>query len=111
MTTGKRIEFNAEELRQKINLETGKLGWDELARHFAGGVVVVVSPALDLVDVAVKFCADDKAQFEAWTRDGLVHRARDEDARRWHANNTVFWSAVVAPWVLVQEINDSNPRS
>lgn len=106
MSTEDHIEFNAEELRQKINLETGQIGWDELAPHFARGVVVVISPELDLVDVAVKFCADDKTQFEAWTRDGLVHRAMDEDARLWNKNNSLLWSAVVAPWVLVQEISD-----
>ena len=104
MSDENRIEFNEQELRQKINLETGKIGWDELARHFAKGTVVVISPKLDLIDVAVKFCADDKTQFEAWVKEGLIHRAMDEDARRWNEHNTVFWSSVVAPWVLVQEI-------
>lgn len=103
MSDNSRLEFNEEELRQKINLETGRIGWQELARYFAKGYVVVVDPSLDLVDVAVKFCADNKAQFESWTHDGLIHRAQDDDARRWNENNSVFWSCVVAPWVLVQE--------
>ncbi len=105
MSDENRIEFNEEELRQKINLETGQLDWDELARFFARGTVVVVDPSLDLIDVAVKFCADDKAQFETWSNAGLVHRALDEDARRWNVNSSRFWSCVVAPWILVQEIN------
>ena len=109
MSTDKHIELNAEELRQKINLETGRLAWDELARHFARGVVLVISPKLDLVDVAVRFCADDIAQFETWTHNGLIHRAMDDDAHRWNDNKTVFWSVVVSPWVLVQEISDENP--
>ena len=103
MSDENHIAFNEQELRQKINLETGQLGWHELARHFAKGTVVVVDASLDLVDVAVKFCADDKAQFETWTNAGLVKRAQDDDARRWNDNNSVLWSCVVAPWVLVQE--------
>ena len=35
MSDENRIEFNEEELRQKINLETGQLGWDELADQLA----------------------------------------------------------------------------
>ena len=104
MPDGQHIEFNEEELRQKINLETGKLGWDELARPFAQGIVVVISPGLDLIDTAVKFCADDKPQIETWANAGLIYRPMDEDARRWHQQGSQFWSTVVAPWVLVQEI-------
>ena len=29
----------------------------------------------------------------------------DEDAKRWEQNKQTFWSVVVAPWVLVQEIH------
>lgn len=107
MSDENRIELNEDELRQKINLETGQLGWDELARFFAKGSVVVIAPSLDLIDVAVKFCADDKAQFESWSNAGLIHRALDDDARRWNDNNSRFWSCVVAPWILVQEISNA----
>jgi len=91
----------------KLNLETGKLSWQELQRHFARGVVIVVAEGLDLIDVAAKLTEDDKAQFEAWTRSQQVWRANDEDAIRWQASDPVFWSVVVAPWVLVQPIADA----
>jgi len=98
-----RIEFNSEELRQKINLETGTLEWGELVRHFAKGMVIIVNPELDLVDVAERLAADDTAQFNAWIEQGKIARAIDDDARRWNESNPLFWSVVVAPWVLVQE--------
>ena len=97
-------KLNSEELRQKLNLETGQLSWPELQRHFARGVVVVVGRELDLIEVAAALAEDDKACFEAWIEAEQVWRATDEDAKRWHANDTGFWSAVVAPWVLVQEL-------
>ena len=98
-------ELNAEQLRQKLNLETGQLGWQELQRHFARGVVVVVSKELDLIEVAVAFAEDDKTRFEVWIEAGQVWRATDEDAKQWHETDAGFWSAVVAPWVLVQEFS------
>ncbi len=100
----RRIELNTEELRQKINLETGKLGWPELQRHFARGVLVVVSSELDLIEVAASIAEDDAGKFDGWFKTGMIGRASDDDAKRWQEGSPVFWSAVVAPWVLVQEI-------
>lgn len=87
-----------------FNAQTGKLSWPELARYFARGVVIKVAPAMDLVDVAVVMAQDRHDEIEAWTGAGQLQRASDEDARYWHAQDSVFWAVVVAPWVLVQEL-------
>lgn len=90
-------------LNEKLNLETGRIGWDELQRHFARGVLVVVDPALDLVDVATAFSLDDKQKVADWMHEQTVVRASDDHAQRWQAQQSEFWAVVVAPWVLVQE--------
>jgi hypothetical protein len=41
------------ELKTRLNQETSKLRWTELQRHYAGGNVVVIDEALDLIAVAV----------------------------------------------------------
>lgn len=98
------VEPNADELRQKLNLETGKLSWPELQRHFARGVVVIAGPQLDLIEVAASFAEDNKAVIEKWIEQGQLARANDEHALRWNDQQPGFWSVVVAPWVIVQEI-------
>jgi hypothetical protein len=98
------VEFTPAELRQKLNLETGKLTWTELERHFARGVVVVVDPQLDLIEVAAGFAEDNKPQIEQWLNQGHLLRAHDEHAIRWSESQPTFWSVVVVPWVIVQEI-------
>ena len=98
-----RIELNSEELRQKINLETGTIEWSELARHFAKDLVVIIGTDLDLITVAECFAADDKRQVAEWLEQKKISRAIDDDARHWNEHNMEFWSVVVAPWVLVQE--------
>jgi len=105
--TDKPIELNAEELLQKLNLETGRLHWSELQRHFARGVVVVVDPELDLVETAACFVEDNKSKIENWIKLGQITRAHDEHARRWADHESEFWAVVVTPWVLVQEINNN----
>lgn len=92
------------ELRRQLNGETGKLDWNELARHFARGVVIQVAQDLDLVEVAASFVKDDKTAMEAWLAAGQIARASTEDAIDWNMRQPIFWAVVTAPWVLVQEV-------
>ena len=80
------------------------LTWLELQRHFARGVVLVAESTLDFLDVATALVGDDVESTGAWTREGLLHRAMDDDARRWVEAQATFRAVVVAPWVLVQEL-------
>ena len=90
--------------RDLLNAQTGRIAWDELARYFARGLVVCLEQGEDLVAVAEKLIDDDAGEIDRLYQDGSLHRALDEDAVRWQAENTEFWAVVVAPWVLVQEI-------
>jgi hypothetical protein len=105
-----RVELNAEELRQKILLETAPMDWPELARWFARGVVVVAQPGLDLVEVAASLAENDQEHLQDWVEAGQIRRALDSDAKRWNAANQQFWAVVVAPWVLVQEFADGTDQ-
>lgn len=95
-----------EQLLAHFNAQTARLGWPELVRHFARGVVVNVTSDMDLVAVAAAMAQDRVDEIEAWTQAGFIRRASDDDAQVWHEQDTVFWAVVVAPWVLVQEISD-----
>lgn len=86
-----------------LNQETGVIAWEELARHFARGVVIRVEAGVDLVAVAQAVRNDDATRVGAWQESGQLRRASDDDARRWHAESTEFWAIVIAPWVIVQE--------
>lgn len=91
------------DLRAKLNSETAKIAWPELERHFARGVVVLVAPGLDLVEVAHAMARDDSAALAQWMQAGQVTRAEAEQARDWHGRRAEFWAVVVAPWVVIQE--------
>lgn len=92
------------ELRAKLNSETAKISWPELERHFARGVVVAVAPGMDLIDVAHAMACDDSTALAAWMQSGQVVRVEAEQALDWHARQAVFWAVVVAPWVVIQEV-------
>jgi hypothetical protein len=96
-----------DELVAHFNAQTAQLAWAELARHFARGVVVKVAAGMDLIAVAVAMAQDRAEEIETWTQAGQIQRATDDDARYWHEQDSVFWAVVVAPWVLVQEIEEA----
>ena len=90
---------------QKLNLETAKISWQELQRFFAQGLIVVVDSELDLLDTAAKFVTNDSNSVESLLSDGKVFKAQTDDAKKWNDIDGDFWAVVVAPWVLVQEID------
>ncbi len=102
---------DVEELRAKLIRETGKLAWPELERHFARGAVVAVNPGIDLIDVALCLANDDTAVMEKWFKAGAVRRAETADAEAWVKTQPLFWAVVIAPWVVVQEVDESGEAS
>ena len=91
------------ELHNKINSETARLPWAELARHFAQGSVVFVSPELDLIDVAVRISHDDKDSIARWMGEGKIGKVTDEQAQAWAEAQAELWTSVVHPFILVQQ--------
>jgi len=91
------------ELHDKINRETGRIQWSELARHFASGSVIWVSEELDLIDVALRIAHDDKDSVGKWMAAGTVAKVSDAQAEAWTAADMTLWASVVSPFVLVQQ--------
>ena len=93
---------NDTDLRTKINLETARLPWAELERHFAQGTVIYISEQLDLIDVAVRISHDDKESIARWMGEGKIARVSDTQAAAWTAGEALLWTSVVHPFILVQ---------
>lgn len=92
------------ELTRKLVGETARIRWHELERHFARGVLITVAGALDLVEVAERMAADDATAVGQWLKEDRIHRTTTAEAERWCGGDAEFWCVVVAPWVLVQQI-------
>ena len=90
--------------REELNAETAKIPWKELERFFANGTTIYVSPDLDLIDVAMETCHDNKMKMEQWMASEAVGQVSDDQAIEWLEAGATVWSLVVKPWVLVQPI-------
>ena len=93
-----------EELRAHLHGETSKLPWSELETHFARGILFKVAKGLDILDVAIVIARDDKDSLKKWLDDKKVMGAEIEDAKKWYEADASLWTVVVAPFVLVQEL-------
>ena len=95
------------DVRDLLNAQTGRIGWEELQRHFARGNLILVAAELDLIEAAARVIDDDGAQVARWLDEGRLTRPDLEHARDWEDRRPEFWGVVAAPWVLVQECADA----
>lgn len=91
-------------LTNKLYLETAKIDWCELERYFAAGKAIYVAPSLDLIEVAKTLHADDTAQLQQWMNNQQVNPVSDQQALSFASENAQVWALVLAPWVLVQAV-------
>ena len=87
----------------KLLAETAKIGWPELERFFARGILLRVARDLDLVSVAEAIANDDTTQVSQWLSAGLVERVQADTAADFGARDPALWADVVSRWVCVQE--------
>ncbi len=103
MPNEKELPSNSDIARAKILGETAQIEWKQLQTFFAAGHVLFVAKELDLVEVAFCFSEDDAKTLKPWIDDEKISAVNDEQALNWVDNNSIVWSCVVRPWVLVQE--------
>lgn len=89
-------------LRREYRSQTAGICWRDLQIHFAAGSVIVVSPELDLVEVAVQLGMDNAALLRGWIEAGDVAGVSNEQALAWYESSASLQAVVAAPWVLVQ---------
>ena len=100
-------ELDPQEIkRASMILETERIGWRELQRFFASGVVISVSADLDLVEVAFQISEDNKKQVEQWLSKSKIGVVTDAQALAWYEAVADVWAVVVSPYVLIQEVKN-----
>ncbi len=87
----------------RLNMETARIAWDELERHFARGLLLTVSPSLDIVEVGAWMIHDEKSTIDDWLKTGKLKKTSDAEALVWKEAEAMLWAVVIAPWVLVQD--------
>ena len=92
-----------QELREKLKDEIAPVCWHDLQIVYARGITIVVSGELDLLEVAFEVSTDNTQQVNQWMTEGKLTLVKDEQALEWFNHKTELLTAIVKPWVLIQE--------
>lgn len=90
-------------MRETLAAALGNVFFSDLRAHLARGVVVIVGPDLDILDVGEALAADDKAKVAAWIEKEQLRKPSLIELEAWSKIQDDRWeSLVVAPFVLVR---------
>lgn len=94
-----------EELKQQVMM----CGWPELVTHFARGALLVLSPGLDLLEVAEVVAGDDSSAVDGLLDSGGLSKLSDAQAKDYQerADSVRFQFLILQPYVLAQELLES----
>ncbi|MEZ4317716.1 MAG: DUF2288 domain-containing protein [Myxococcota bacterium] len=91
-------------MREKLVGEVMGCTWADLEPHHERGALLVVSPDLDLVEVAEAVATDGADRVGAWITVGRLGRPTEGLVERWSAGVARFQFVIVQPYVLAQEL-------
>jgi len=95
--------MNDKELRQNLESECDYLPWQEIEKHFARGIVRVISTDLNLIDVAIDIAQNNTQKITKALSNNTIVEPSISQATHWQQLNSNFMCVVVAPFVLIQE--------
>ncbi len=95
----------AQSLREKLSEEIGTSDWSLLAPHAKSEKLIVVGPAVALLDAAVAVAENDASKVNAWIENGkLTKLTPDEQTELTEGAAAFFQFVIVAPFVLGQRM-------
>ncbi len=92
------------ETRERLVRELAEVEWQVLRPHAQRGALILVSSALDLVEVATRVAEDDRERVSTWIEAGEVGKPSREQCAQWEGESgRQFRALIVQPYVLVQK--------
>lgn len=97
-------QLSDQELKEKLENEIAPVCWHDLQIIFARGIAIFVSPELKLSEVAFEISKNNTTQVDLWMGEEKLTNVKDEQALEWYNDKAELLTAIVKPWVLVQEM-------
>lgn len=93
----------AEDLRSELTEMVDEAEWEWLMPHAQRDAIVMVDPALDLVDVGIALAQDDVPIVQRWISEQQIYKPSPEQLVEFSDDRTRRFNAlIVQPYVLVQ---------
>jgi len=89
-------------LTEKLKNEIGTANWPLLKPHAERGVLLIINPQLDLLEVAALVAEDRTEQIRMWLDNSKISRPTSAQLKEWEMGETIFTCIIVHPFVLIQ---------
>jgi len=94
--------FMKESLTKKLKNEIGTANWPLLKPHAERGVLLIIHPQLDLLEVAAQMAEDRTEMIRMWLDGGQIVRPTSEQMEIWETGDSIFTCIIVQPFILIQ---------
>jgi len=91
-----------ESLTEKLKNEIGTADWTLLKPHAERGVLLIIHPQIDLLEVAIQVAKDQAEEIRLWLDGGKITRPTQAQMEQWETGDTIFTCVIVQPFVLIQ---------
>ncbi len=93
------------ELRSQLVEALDEAEWDWLEPHAKRDSVIIVSAALNLIDVGEAIANDNVTYVQRWIAEALIQKPSPDQLSDWQQDRAKRFNAlIVQPYVLVQEL-------
>jgi hypothetical protein len=87
---------------EKLKNEIGTANWPLLKSHAERGVLLIIHPQLDLLEVAIQVAEDRAEQIRMWLDSSKITRPTQAQMEQWETGDTIFTCVIVQPFILIQ---------
>jgi hypothetical protein len=92
------------DLRTTLTESLDEATWEWLTPHYERGVVIMVDPSLNLVDVGLAIAQDKTQPVQHWLAEQLLSKPSQTQTIAWADQAGLqFVALIVQPYVLIQE--------
>jgi hypothetical protein len=91
------------ELREQLQQMVDEAQWPDLTIHALNGRVLMVSRALELVEVGEALVGDDTARFTVWLERGMLYKPTEAEIHERNRTAHRYEALIVRPFVLVHD--------
>ena len=91
------------DLKTNLKQSANRINFLEIKIDILKDVLFLISPDLDLLDVAEACALDNKDLFKKWIDQGLIRKPESAEIEYWKEENTSFDSCIVKPFLFLQK--------
>jgi hypothetical protein len=92
-----------EKIREDLLRSLGPAEWSLIRKHLVKDSIIVVSPSLELIEVAISVALNEETVVKAWVEAGLVTKPDLASLQSWEKTpEREFLSVIVQPFILIQ---------